>query len=105
MPAMLYPDTTRIDGDIGQKGEIAIVIVIVKVIVQVVVTAHDACNALSRYDSEKTVTLDKEYVPELDLQEADQLDAMILNCLQVRAFLGWLRATHSIRTHSIENTF
>ena len=75
------------------------------VLATVLYHTHHTYNALSRYDSEKTVTLDKEYVPELDLQEADQLDAMILNCLQVRAFLGWLRATHSIRTHSIENTF
>jgi hypothetical protein len=28
------------------------------------------------------VTLDKEYVVELDLNEAKELDAMILNCLQ-----------------------
>jgi len=35
-----------------------------------------------RYDSNKTVTLDKEYVVELDLNEAKELDAMILNCLQ-----------------------
>mmetsp|Transcript_35446 Transcript_35446/g.57217 ORF Transcript_35446/g.57217 Transcript_35446/m.57217 type:complete len:386 (-) Transcript_35446:176-1333(-) len=35
-----------------------------------------------RYDSEKSVTLDKDYVAELDLNEALALDDMILACLQ-----------------------
>jgi len=50
-----------------------------------------------RYDTHKVITLDKDYVAELDLSEAQALDSMILNCLEVHSSL--FLPTFSSYTH------
>ncbi|EKX38451.1 hypothetical protein GUITHDRAFT_154710 [Guillardia theta CCMP2712] len=40
-----------------------------------------------RYDKNKTISLDKQYVPSLDLQEAERLDQMLLQIFQ-KPFCG-----------------